>query len=698
MDMNNKAAGASPEILAPAGSTESIYAAVRCGADGVYVGGKDFSARANAVNFSAEELKAAVEYCHLHGVKIYRAMNTVIFDSECESFYNEVKKSAEMGIDGLIIQDMGGAYLAEQAVPDLPRHSSTQMTIHTPLGAKKAGENGFVRIVPARELSLDAIKSICETGMETEVFVHGAQCMCLSGQCYMSAVIGSRSANRGQCAQACRLPFNAKSAKTSEERYDLSLKDMSLTAHVKELARIGAASFKIEGRMKRPEYVAAAVTALRHATGGTGDISNDMKTLEAVFSRSGFTDGYLTSHLGKEMFGYRRKEDVTAAAEVLPDLAALYRSERKDSTIDFHLSVKRGTPATLHFEAEGISGDILGMIPEEARTRSLTYEDAKKQLSKLGDTRYTLGKITFEADEMLMLPASELNRMRREARTMADSLTIKRNTPIYSVNPAPYSPLEKPKNTDCEIAFRVRTSTCENASELLGKAELIIMPASECEKLTDERVIRITAVSLPIFVTDEAKLICRLKALKEKGFTHFCCENYTHLGTLSALEGITIHGGSGMNVTNTAAVKMCEKNGLTDIILSFELKAGQISSIGKFIPAGIEAYGRLPLMTVRNCPIKSAAGCKSCTHEMTDRTGRHFPVFCSEGYSRIYNSEPLELSDRLDEFKGISFAVIDISGDKALTNKDAAHIISKYKARQKPAGSFTRGLYSRGVI
>ena len=232
MKENNK-----PEVLAPAGGTESIYAAVRCGADGIYVGGKSFSARANAVNFSYDELKAAAEYCHIHGVKLYRAMNVAVLDSEAEEFYDEVKRSAEAGIDGLIVQDPGGLLIARAAVPDMPLHGSTQMTVHTPLGAEFAKKLGICRIVPARELTLDEIRKICETGMETEVFVHGAQCMCLSGQCYMSAVIGSRSANRGQCAQACRLPFSAV-GKPAEE-YALSLKDMSLVRHVDELCDIG---------------------------------------------------------------------------------------------------------------------------------------------------------------------------------------------------------------------------------------------------------------------------------------------------------------------------------------------------------------------------------------------------------------------------------------------------------------------------
>ena len=448
-----------PEVLAPAGSLESVYAAVRCGADGVYAGGKLFSARANAVNFSDGELKAAVEYCHLHGVKIYRAMNTVIFDSEAEEFCEEVRKSAEAGVDGLIIQDMGGAYLAAVTVPDMPRHGSTQMTVHTPLGAKAAECAGFCRIVPARELSLAEIKRICDTGIETEVFVHGAQCMCLSGQCYMSALIGSRSANRGQCAQACRLPFSAY-VKNKEEYYALSLKDMSLVSHIGELTEAGCASFKIEGRMKRPEYVAAAVTAVRKSVDGESDLSGDIARLEAVFSRSGFTDGYLTGKTGKEMFGHRRKEDVVSADRVLPELAAMYKDEKKSGGIGFEFTANAGKPSSLRFSSGDIRGEVTGMIPEAARNRSLSSDDVTKQLSKLGGTRYELTDIKCSIDEGITLPASELNRLRREAVSECDRLTVERNTPTYDITV--FSPGKAAAQNDrSEPAIRVMSGNID---------------------------------------------------------------------------------------------------------------------------------------------------------------------------------------------------------------------------------------------
>lgn len=686
--MNNK----KPEVLAPAGSLESIYAAVRCGADGVYVGGKLFSARANAVNFSDEELAEAVKYCHLHGVKIYRAMNTVICDNEAEEFCKEVKSGAEAGVDGLIIQDIGAAYLAALTVPDMPRHGSTQMTVHTPLGAIAARKAGFCRIVPARELSLGEIQKICDTGVETEVFVHGAQCMCLSGQCYMSALIGSRSANRGQCAQACRLPF---SAFKKEEYYALSLKDMSLVSHTDELINAGCASFKIEGRMKRPEYVAAAVTALRDAVDKSGDTAEDMRRLEAVFSRSGFTDGYLTGKTGSEMFGHRRREDVISADTVLPQLAAMYRDEKKSGRISFEFELKSDMPTVLKFSSGNITGEITGVVPEAARNRSLTEDDVKKQLSKLGGTRYELDALSCNIDDGLTIPASELNRLRREAVSQCDRLTVLQNTPVYHITDfSPEKPVPSRKSGDMPLRFM--TKNTETLKAVYEYSELVIAPAHICREPDAGLYANKTAVSLPDIVSDEGRLLNELKELYNIGFRHFVCGNFTHLGVLSQLDGIKIHGGTGLNITNSYAAKRFAELGLCDITASFELKAAQISALEKPIPTGFYAYGRLPLMITKNCPVRAQAGCKNCTGSITDRTGRKFPVECDrKQYARILNCDILETSDRLSDFRGAAFALLDVGN---MPPQTAADVIKRYMDRGTPEGKFTRGLYYRGII
>ena len=308
------------EILAPAGGQEQLIAAVRCGADAVYLGTQKFNARNNAANFSAEELNDAVTYCHERNVSVYVTMNTLVTDNELGDVIEEIKMIAESGADAVIIQDIGVAALWKKYCPSRKLHASTQMTIHNLSGAQEAERLGFSRIVLARELSFEEIKTIAENiSAEIEVFVHGALCMSVSGTCLLSSMIGSRSGNRGRCAQPCRLNFNVNS-----REHALSLKDLSLAENIKDLEKAGVKSFKIEGRMKRPEYVAAAVTAVRNAREGK-DV--DMESLRAVFSRSGFTKGYFEGKRTLEMFGYRRHEDVTEMTGIIKEMTALYKDE-----------------------------------------------------------------------------------------------------------------------------------------------------------------------------------------------------------------------------------------------------------------------------------------------------------------------------------------------------------------------------------
>lgn len=711
-----------PEILAPAGSTESVYAAVRCGADGVYVGGRDFSARASAVNLSDEELQWAADYCHLHGVKIYRAMNTMLFDRELPEFIRQLMFTAGIGFDGVIIQDIGGGRAAAQAVPGLPRHASTQMTFHTPEGAELARKMGYCRVVPARELSAKEIGDICSRDIQTEAFVHGAMCMCLSGQCCMSAVIGSRSANRGRCAQSCRLPISAEGA---QECHALSLKDMSLISHAGELSRMGVYSLKIEGRMKRPEYVAAAVTALRHALENDNEdniyAEGDMERLRSVFSRSGFTDGYFTGKRGQAMFGSRTKEDVTAAQGVLAELSALYREEKKDGVIDFALTVRPGEAVRLDFsvrEADNspdsispvISGSVSGDIPEAAMHREFTAEDGKKYLAKLGDTRYIPGNITCDIAPGLALSAAAVNGLRRQACSEADRLTVEKFTPHYELSRRSPEQIAEditrvsrdcPPSEKCEIRAAVYSVKAAMAAEKY--ADRLLLPCEMCLQCVDmglpaEKLI----ARLPDIVTDEISLISQLKGLCEKGVTHFFAGNLTHIGTLSAVEKhcpgkVHIHGGWGLNAANSASLSVLAEMGLQDVCLSYEMKAGQISAIGKPLPVGIYAYGRLPLMTVRNCPVKSErGGCKDCPHRLCDPAGRVFPVYCSsdKSYARVLNCDILDVCDRLADFPGISFIIADLAGEEP---EDTGDILSRCKRGEKPVGKYTRGLYYRGI-
>lgn len=716
-----------PEILAPAGSMEGVYAAVRCGADGVYTGGRDFSARASAVNLSDEELKTASDYCHLHGVKIYRAMNIMLFDRELPEFAGQLAMTARAGFDGVILQDIGGAALAMEIVPGLPRHASTQMTVHTPGGAALAKTRGFCRVVPARELTMENIRDICEEEIQTEVFVHGAMCMCLSGQCTMSAVIGSRSANRGRCAQSCRLPFCAgkypgKANGSSGGKFDLSLKDMSLVSYAGGLAAAGVDSFKIEGRMKRPEYAAAAVTALRNALEGKTDLAEeDMRILRAVFSRSGFSDGYLTGNIGSEMFGSRTKEDVTAAKDVLAQLAALYRQEKKDCLLDMTLTLHPGEPVRLDFSAVpgdnfanafgkpfSINGSVSGDVPEGALHREFTEADGEKYLSKLGDTRFIPGKISCDIAPGLALPAAAVNELRRRACTEADRRITEMFTPEYEIIREPPEDLIKRLTAETasasgETEYRVITDDTAAAMAVQEISNTVIFPAELCGSLMDIGfpIEKLTA-RLPDIVTDETALVSLLTELCRRGVTRFFANNFTHLGTLSMLRervgDIRIHGGWGLNIANSLSMRAAADMEVSDVCLSFEMKAGQISAVSKPVPAGIYAYGRLPLMTVRNCPVKAErGGCRDCPHSLCDPAGRVFPVYCGsdKSYARVHNCDILNVCDKLTDFSGISFVIIDLTGERA---GNAADIVSRCRQEEKPRGKYTRGLYYRGII
>ncbi len=692
------------EILAPAGSPESLEAALRCGADAVYVGSKRFSARASAKNFDEDELRAAARLCRLHNAKLYQAINTVISDSQLPELMDELRLAAEIGVDGFIVQDLGAAAIMRQAVPEIPIHGSTQMTVHTPEGARLAKELGFTRIVAARELSKREIAELCKEDIEVEVFVHGAHCMSVSGQCYMSALIGSRSANRGGCAQACRLPFSAKGKPCgSDPECALSLKDMCLIPYLNELREMGVASLKIEGRMKRAEYVGAAVTACRAAPDGE---SPDLETLRAVFSRSGFTDGYYKEKLSGDMFGTRRKEDVTAAEAVLPQLRELYRKERKCTSVYFLMDVQRDKPCRLTASADGYSAEIMGNIPQAAENRPISSEFAEKQLSKLGGTVYEFGGLEFRAEDGLAVSAAELNAMRRAAVEQLDSLRSEgKKCGFHNISPvfSGISQREDPQKLRF-MAYKA-DEFLKLSPEVLSAAEMLILPVREIERLSPDEMARLSGnttlcAAPPRFISDENKTENALKRLKSAGIDHVHCTNPAHIRTAKALE-MTVHGGAELNIFNSAAANELARLGAADITLSFELKLSQIERFKSPVPTGIYAYGRLPLMLCRSCPVKaSCGGCKNCSGRLTDRTGRSFPAVCDGASTEILNSDILCLSDRLGEVKNVSFLTLRFTEE---SSTDISRITEAYLNGEKyhipeKLGKPTNGLYYRGIL
>lgn len=395
------------EILAPCGGEDCLPAALNTGADAVYLGVTAFSARKNAKNFSFEQLDEALFQCRLSGVKVYVAMNTLIFDDEMSEAVKTAQILYEKGIDALIVQDTGFVRRLKKEVPGLRLHASTQMTVTSASGAEFARKQGFERVVLAREMSLREIERVVRSvDIETEVFVHGALCVCVSGQCHMSAMYGGRSGNRGLCAQPCRLDF------TCDGRHNvLSLKDLSVIEHLRELDAVGVTSAKIEGRMKRPEYVAVAVNACREALDGK---TPRLERLRSVFSRSGFTRSYYDGSI-KDMQGIRTKDDVEATSSILKEIRQLYDKPYKRHKVDISIVIhaEKSVAATVKcgniaFEYDG------GVIPESARSKALTAAEVCDRMSKMGGTVFKAGDITCLIDDGLMIPASEINRFRRE--------------------------------------------------------------------------------------------------------------------------------------------------------------------------------------------------------------------------------------------------------------------------------------------
>ena len=682
------------ELLAPAGSMESLKAAVRCGADAVYAGAERFSARANAENFSDAALAEAADYCHLYNVKLYLAVNTLLFDREFAALDALLETAAAIGADGCIVQDLGAAAYMKKRLPTLRLHASTQMTIHSPAGVRFAKQAGFCRIVAARELSKEQLRAVCEEaercGIEVEAFVHGAHCMSVSGQCWMSAAMGGRSANRGCCAQPCRLPFTAD---LHDPQYcALSLKDMSLVAHLGELTGIGVQSLKIEGRMKRPEYVAAAVSACRRALNGE---QPDLAELRAVFSRSGFTDGYFINQR-KNMFGTRSKEDVTAAQTVLQQLRERYQKPRKCADLHAHYVLREGKPAALTVTDDaGCQVTVTGACPQIARNRPTDCATLQKQFEKLGDTIYRAGAVTAELAEGIMLPASELNAMRRAACAQMDQCRIRNFKTVHALGDVPDLPVVR--NHTGQHAFWLQIRRLEQLQQVqpfVQKLSFLLLPLHladaylhSCQPVPIEKCMLVP----PRFYCDETIVVNMLKSAKMQGFSHLACSHPADVQLGTEL-GFVLHGTIGLHAANRFAAAVLQTDGLCDALCAPETP----NIPAQMLPLGNFAYGRLPLMLTRNCPVQAQVGCRNCRHQLIDRKGAAVYTDCTRitdkpDYAELFNAVPVWQADKPEMYQKYAFSLLYLTDESP---EQTANVLDAYllgKQSGAPA-SFTRGL------
>ena len=678
------------EILSPVGSFEMLEAAVKSGADAVYLGAKDFSARRNAQNFTKEEIKKAVEYCHIRGVKVYLTLNILLKDDELEKAFLLARDAYNMGIDGIIVQDLGFAKILKDYLPELPLHASTQMSVHSKSALPLLKQLGFTQVVVSREMSKNDLEEFCREAekynITVEVFVHGALCMCVSGQCLLSAFLGSRSGNRGLCAGPCRLPFKVKGG----TGYGLSLKDLSLLEYITELYGMGVRSFKIEGRMKRPEYVAAATYACKQALYEGSVEKNLNETLQNVFSRSGFTSGYYQNKLGKEMFGIRTKEDVISADKAFPLLHELYRKERKSVAVTIKAEVLKNKPISLTISDGENAVTVTGNIPQPAKTKAVTKEDITENITKLGSTPYYHTDCEVVLDGGLFAAKGELNELRRTACEMLDSKRAKVNR-TQSNTEFKLNKTKSGKTAVPQIYIRVENKD-QIPSSLKGISAVIVPLEKDFEPFLGVKNI----VEIPRGIVSESLIENRLKIYKQKGFDTALCGNIAAV-TIAKQNGFEVLADTGLNVLNSFSLKTLSELNVKSAVLSAEILLEDVKELDNELPKGIISYGNIPLMLFKNCPVKNGKTCEECKQNgsITDRKGTVFPVRCRMGYSELLNSVPICLSDKQDLLSWLEFQILYFTKE---TNEQTEQIINDYIYKRIPEYKYTRGLYFRGVM
>lgn len=686
------------EILAPVGNEEMLRAAVFSGADAVYLGFSGFNARTSANNFNADTLKDAVAFCHARGVAVHVALNTTVYGGELPALEQAIRAVAASGADAVICQDLAVATLIGKIAPQLPRHGSTQMSVHSLQGALELKELGFTRVVLARELSMPEVEHITKhCGIETECFVHGALCMCVSGQCYMSAFLGGRSGNRGSCAGPCRLPFEANALPEGKpgRLHHLSLKDNSVIDKLEKLQALGVASAKIEGRLRTPEYVAAAVSA---CLAGREGRAYDRDLLKNAFSRSGFTSGYLDGKIDGTMFGVRSEADAEQTKKTLPMLRELYRRERSRVPVKMKLEIEEGGEKLTVTDADGSKAFAYGDAePQPARTDPT--ESLHRSLAKTGGTPFAVEDqdITVEMDGgPWFIPGGAVNELRREA---LDALLKKREVLRPWPTTEEHVPALPLRTLPSRRTLRARFENWEQVPErALDGIEYLILPIAQADRVPREWRAK-TLLELPrvMFGKLEEDTARRIAATQDAGFAGYEVSNIAHL---RLCRGLPMSGSFGLNITNQLAAQFYADNGLGSMLILPEVKDSDISTIapthnGRPVPTGVLVYGHMPLMVTRACPLQNIHDCAHCdkTGVLTDRKAKKFPVRCGLGVRTIYNPVPIYMGDKpgaLTVDYGVAYFTLE-------SREEAAKILEMIRTHAPFEGDFTRGLYFKGT-
>ena len=621
-----------PELLAPAGSFTALEAAIDAGADAVYFAGESFGARAFAKNFTRDEIAQAAKLCRAYGVKSYITLNTLIYDREMREVLEYAAFLENAGIDALIIADMGAASMIHRYIPTMRLHGSTQFSGHNAEAAKFLAERGFDRMVGARELSREDLTALCKhSPIEIETFIHGALCVCHSGQCLYSSMIGGRSGNRGMCAQPCRLPD--KSGK-----YPLSLKDLSMATRIPELLSTGAASLKIEGRMKSPEYVHGVTGIYRRLLDERRNATPEENAfLAEIFSRDGFTTGYFDKKINISMLGTRSEDARQKSRELTP-----FGGIKRKVPISMAATLRRGDAFSLTVRGDKGEVTVCGGIPEEAHSAPLDGAALEKNLLKLGATAYRCADLSIDMDEGLILRVSEINALRREAIEAYSALGEREH--IVSEPSLPKVTEKEDPKARTALVYRAKNLPREDA--FYAYFDIVFLPLAEYLQSGD---VRVKGVQLPgaIFETEVEKLAADLARARAMGAEHVLCGNYGHL-PMAKKSGMHVHGDFRLNITNSTSAELALASGFESLILSPELTQAQSRDIGGSVRNIV--YGRLPIMLLEKCAATDLSGCKACASdraELCDRRGTRFPILREEPHRNLlFNSVPTYAADR----------------------------------------------------
>ena len=698
------------ELLSPAGSPEALRAAVQSGCGAVYLGWGNFNARRSAKNFSDEEFADAIRYCHLRGVRVFLTLNTLLTDRELPLALDAARTACRLGVDSVLVQDWGLFSLLREALPDLPLHASTQMSVFTTGGANEVYGDGCERVVLARECSREDTAAICKAcPAEIEIFGHGALCMCYSGQCEMSALIGGRSGNRGTCAQPCRLPYGFNGP--AKNTYPLSLKDSCLAGRVSDMERMGVSCLKLEGRMKRPEYVAVITDIYaRLLREGRKPTAAEKQDLERAFSRSGFTEDYWQGRHGPAMFG-TRPENAPEPKDLFT--AARGRYEKDDARavpIHFSCSCQAGQPISLTvWDDDGHAAVAEGPIPEPAQNKALTASDLGSRLQKTGGTAFRCVDGSVDMVDGLFLSAGAVNALRRDALSALEDARCA----VPPRREQDFSPLP---DLDCAAdtpALTVSVTTWAQAETLLplspARVDLPLELLAERDALPDFDGEWCAILPRVWRDRNEPQLQAWLAHAKKLGVTSALAGNIGHLPLLRDA-GLTVRGDFGLNVFNSRSLDYLRRKGLSSACLSFELRFPQMRDIQKVLPAEAIVYGRLPLMVTENCLARNETGCRLSEGDdavpqqapcrkpnfLHDRTGAKFPLLPAYGHrTEIQNSAPVWLADKPDWKRcGLAYARLRFTTESP---GECADIFRACQTGAPASGPFTRGLYYRGV-